>query len=69
MLFLGVVMGYLIKRRTFPNDTEDSEDDRNDEHSHHNDNGNGETLDVGSSVSERNEISAFSVNDSRKTEQ
>ena len=69
MVCLGAGMGYLIKRRTFPNDTEDSEDDRNDEHSHHNDNGNGETLDVGSSVSERNEISAFSVNDSRKTEQ
>ena len=67
MLCLGAGIGYLIKRRTFPNDTEDSEDDPEYRHSHHDDNDKGKALDVGFSVSEANEISVLTVNDSNKT--
>ena len=67
MLCLGVVMGYLIKKRKFSNDDEDSQDDTKDKHSHDDDIDNGGVLNLESSVNEMNEIPALEVNDSNKT--
>ena len=64
---LGVGMGYLIKKRKFSNDDEDSQDDPKDKHSHDDDIDNGGVLNLESSVNEMKEIPALAVNDSNKT--